>query len=275
MKVIQESWDKPKFFDDINPSYVTLMGSRAYGTEREDSDCDFYGFIVPPIEIVFPHTKGVMNGFGLRHTPFEQYEAQHKQHPVYGEVDVTIYNIVKYCQLVMGGNPNMVDSIFTPDNCVVELDGVGKHLRNNRKLFLSEIMFHRFRGMAFQHASRLKKGIAKEGRKKNVDEFGWDVKDGYHTIRILLQIIEILETGDLVLDRNRMYLNQIRDGEYSLNYILLQFDILMKRLEEIVAKGSSVPYSPDEKMIYKVLVECLEMKYGNLSSIGFNRNEYK
>ena len=51
-----ESLNKPKWMSGY--SYLTIMGSRAYGSATEDSDYDFYGFVVPPKEIVFPYLAG-------------------------------------------------------------------------------------------------------------------------------------------------------------------------------------------------------------------------
>ena len=267
---IPKEWDKPKFFEYLEPSYITLMGSRAYGTYSELSDYDFYGFIVPPVEVVFPHLIGHINGFGRKHTPFEQYQIQHAQHPEFGEVDVTIYNIVKYFQLVMDGNPNMVDSLFTLNESVVRCDVVGEMVRENRRTFLSELMYHRHKGMAWSHASRLKSGSAKEGRKPNVEKYGYDVKDAYHSIRILLQIKEILLTGDLDLQGNAEYLKTIRNGCYSLEYVLAEFDEYIRQIDEIVETGLSVvPYSPDEIAITELLLDCLEESYGSLSKFGY------
>lgn len=268
-KILQTSWDKPKFLENTDPSYITMMGSRAYGTETLESDYDFYGFVVPPPEFIFPHLKGKIHGFGDRHNYFDQYQAQHQQHPVYGIVDVTIYNVVKYFQLVMAGNPNIVDSLFTPTTSVKTMDSIGKMVKDNRHIFLSEKMYHTFKGMAWSHASRLKKGIPKEGRKKYEEKYSYDVKDAYHTIRILLQIKDVLMFGDLDLQKHKAYLNYIRQGYYSLEYILTEFELLMKEIEEIVADGSVVPYSPDQDKILALLVNCLEEKYGSLSHFGF------
>lgn len=266
---IPHNYDKPKFFETTDYSYLTMMGSRAYGTENENSDYDFYGFIVPPVEIVFPHRAGYIQGFGRTYTPFEQYQVQHVEHPRYGEIDLTIYNIVKYFHLVMMGNPNMVDSLFTTDESVVHSDKVGDMVKQGRHLFLSEKMYHTFKGMAYAHASRLKGGNTKEGRKENLSKFGWDVKDGYHTIRILLQIKDVLSHGDLNLKKHSRYLSQIREGHYPLSHVLSEFETIMKELEEVVSKGSAVPHSPDEKKIRRLLINCLEEKYGKLHNYGF------
>ena len=71
---IPKEYDKPRFFDEIEISYLTIMGSHAYGTATELSDFDLYGFIVPPIDIIFPHLNGKILGFGKDYTPFNQYQ---------------------------------------------------------------------------------------------------------------------------------------------------------------------------------------------------------
>ncbi|SRR5258706_917914 len=266
---IPKEYDQPKFFKTVGYSYLTEMGSHSYGTENEDSDYDFYGYIVPSPEIVFPHLAGHIQGFGRTWTPFEQYQVQHIQHGKYGEIDLTVYNIVKYFQLVMSGNPNMVDSLFTLNENVVHSDEVGDLVKENRHLFLSEKMYHTFKGMAWSHASRLKNGTVKEGRRNNVEKFSWDTKDGYHTLRILLQIKDVLETGDLNLKKYSRFLRDVRDGMYDLDTVLLMFETLMRDIDKVVENGSVVPHSPDENKIKQLLVDCLEIKYGSLSNFGY------
>lgn len=269
---IPQELDKPKFFETVGYSYLTTMGSRAYGTETPESDYDFYGFTVPPLEIIFPHLNGYIQGFGRTYSPFEQYQQQHVSHPVYGEVDFSIYNIVKYFHLVMLGNPNMVDSLFVNDESILFMDEVGKLVRDNRKLFLSQKMYHTFKGMAYSHLSRIKSGHIKEGRIEKSKELGldYDVKDAYHTLRMLLQLLEVLETGELHLKANSIFLNDVRSGKYTLQYIMDMFDDMLGLAEQLVNSNQcAVPYSPDEKKLKNLLINCIEIKYGSLKFIGF------
>ena len=85
--------NKPKFITQDNLNYLTLMGSHAYGTATEKSDYDYYGFTIPPIEYVFPHTSGIVHGFGRQLKEFNQFQAQHLFFE-FGEVDITVYSIV-------------------------------------------------------------------------------------------------------------------------------------------------------------------------------------
>jgi predicted nucleotidyltransferase len=261
MKTLEEEirvLDNPKWFTGAN--YMTVMGSRAYGTNTENSDWDFYGFVVPPIEIVFPHLKSSIDGFGRQKQRFEQIQHQHIPTEQFGEVDITIYNIVKYFQLLMECNPNIIDSIFTSDRCLISSDEVSLLVRKNRKLFLSQKCFHTFKGMMFSHLSRIKSGHIKEGRKNN--GFGWDVKDGYHSLRMALQLKDICFIGDLDLEKYSYVLNEVRNGKWSKDETVEYCEKTLRGIEEN-REFFIIPDYPPEKEIKKLLVECLKIAYGN------------
>ena len=57
-----------------NIHYECLMGSIAYGCSNDASDCDVYGFSIPPKDIIFPHINGYIIGFGRQPKKFEQYQ---------------------------------------------------------------------------------------------------------------------------------------------------------------------------------------------------------
>jgi predicted nucleotidyltransferase len=245
------------------------MGSRAYGTETETSDWDFYGFCVPPIEIVFPHTKGEILGFGRNIQHFEQFEAQHVEHPGYGEFDITIYNIVKYFQLLMEGNPNLVDSIFTDDNSVLYMDNIGRIVKEHRHLFLSQKCYHTFKGMMWSHLSRLKTGHIKEGRKELGEKYGYDTKDAYHSTRMIFQLRNILFHADMNLRSNKDVLLAVRCGQITKDEVISFCEEQLVEFEK-AKEHFVVRYAPDEDKIRRVLVDCLEESYGNLRKIGYN-----
>jgi len=119
-----------------NIQYETLMGSTAYGVETEGSDWDVYGFTIPRKDLVFPHLAGEIIGFGRQKKRFGQFEANHVVDPSAGgghgrEYDITIYGIVKFFTLVSECNPNMIDSLFTPERCVLHCTHIGRMVRDN------------------------------------------------------------------------------------------------------------------------------------------------
>lgn len=140
-----------------NIHFETMMGSIAYGCSNDASDCDVYGFSIPPKDIIFPHLAGHIIGFGRQPNKFEQYQ----QHGIDDKTfeknyDITIYNIVKYFQLVMQNNPNMIDSLFVPRRCILHSTQVGEHVRENRRLFLTKKSWHTFKGYAYTTVQKIK-----------------------------------------------------------------------------------------------------------------------
>lgn len=273
MESFYRSGQSPNWFNGF--SYLTVMGSRAYKTNVLESDYDFVGFLVPPVSVVFPHTKGDILGFGRNIQNFEQIQFQHMQTEEYGEVDVTLYNIVKYFQLLMGGNPNIVDSIFTNKDSIYHTDEVGKLVKENRHLFLSEKNFHTFRGMLHAHLSRIKSGHVKEGRK--YDGQDWDWKDGYHCMRMCFELDEILFEGNLTIDKNSEPLMDVRNGKVKKEELVSYCESYLSEIEEKVNNKSSlkVPHSPDEKKIKRLLLDCLDIQYGKewKTNVGYGRYE--
>jgi predicted nucleotidyltransferase len=155
---------KPPPWLATNLHYLTVMGSVAYGVadtndETSPSDYDLYGVCVPPREVVFPHLAGEIWGFGkykdgMPKNHFGQYQKAHVLDPSARggkgrEYDLQIYNIVKYVQLCSECNPNMIDSLFTHETCVLHCTQVGNLLRDHRKQFLHQGVCDKFKGYAY------------------------------------------------------------------------------------------------------------------------------
>ena len=246
--------------------YEAMMGSIAYGVSSDISDVDVYGYCVPPKNIVFPHLSGEIFGFGRQHKRFEQYQQHHIDDPSsQKEYDVTIYSIIKYFNLCMQNNPNMIDSLFVPRRCILHSTQIGEHVRENRKLFLHKGAWHKFKGYAYSQVHKMKIKSPKKDSKRydSVKKFGYDLKFAYHVVRLLNEVEQILIEEDLELERNREQLKAIRRGEWKEQQVIDYFETKEKELESLYTK-SKLQYSPDEEKIKKLLLECLEMYYGTL-----------
>ena len=141
--------------------YETIMGSVAYGVSNDTSDMDVYGFCIPPKDILFPHLSGELYGFDMSPRKFEQYQEHHIDDiDAMGgngrQYDITIYNIVKYVKLCMDNNPNMIDSLFTPSNCVLSITKIGQMIKDKRKMFLHKGAWHTFRGYSYSQIHKMK-----------------------------------------------------------------------------------------------------------------------
>ena len=261
--------DYPKFLKD-NIHYETIMGSVAYGVSDDMSDLDVYGFCIPPKEIVFPHLSGEIFGFGRQKKRFDQYQQHHiLDLSLRGgkgqEIDISIYNIVKYFQLCMENNPNMIDSLFVPVRSILHITEVGNMVRDKRKIFLHKGSWHKFKGYAYSSLHKMSNKNPVGKRLELVDKFGYDVKFAYHVIRLINEVEQILVEGDLDITRNRGQLKSIRRGEWQEKDIRKWFEEKECSLEKVYVE-SKLQHSPDEEQIKTLLLECLEHHYGNLTN---------
>ena len=247
-----------------NCQYLTAMGSVAYGTETDSSDKDFYGWTIPSKQLVFPYLDGEIPGFGKQKNRFEQYQQHHIKYN-HIDYDVTIYNIVKYFDLLMANNPNILDSIFVPQNCIVHITRIGQIVRENRKIFLHKGCWFKLKGYAFSQLHKAK-GKNPQGKRIEIREkYGWDVKFGMHVVRLLGQCEQILVEGDLNLQRNKEHLKAIRRGEVSLEDVGKWFTEKERQLEKLYVE-SKLQHSPDQEKIKTLLLQCLEEHWGSIDN---------
>jgi predicted nucleotidyltransferase len=249
-----------------NLLYETLMGSEAYGVASDSSDVDVYGICVPPKHVVFPHLGGEIFGFGTQMKRFESWQEHHVA-AFDKSWDFLVFGIVKFFQLAMENNPNVIDSIFTPRRCVLSSTAIGEYVREHRRDFLHKGAWHKFKGYAYSqlHKLQIKVPAADGKRAALVAAHGYDVKFGYHVVRLLLEVEQILVHGDIDLERDREQLKAIRRGEWPLARLMEWAQDKEKALE-VVYHSSTLRYAPDEPLIKRHLMHCLEAHYGDLSS---------
>ena len=254
-------------------AYETIMGSTAYGVGSDASDIDVYGFCFPPKEDVFPHLRGEIPGFGRQVSRFEQFQQHHVSDPetpggASCTYDLTIFSIVKFFQLAMENNPNIVDSLFTPESCLLHCTSIGRMVRENRKIFLHKGAWHKFKGYAYSQMHKMDTKTPMEGSKRaqNIAEFGFDVKFAYHVVRLLDEVEQILTLGDIDLTRDAERLKAIRRGEWTAEQVKAFFVRREMELESGYA-ASSLPHGPRESEIKALLLACLEAHYGSLDGM--------
>ncbi|ARU54247.1 nucleotidyltransferase [Oleiphilus messinensis] len=256
--------------------YEVVMGSIAYGVSTDQSDMDVYGFAIPPKEDVFPHLRGEIPGFDRCEPTFEQFQRHHIQDPsALGgkgrEYDITIYSITKYFKLLMDNNPNIIDSLFVPQHCILHSTPVANRIREKRQLFLHKGCWAKFKGYAYSQVHKMDTKVPEGKRKAIIEAYGYDVKFAYHVVRLLNEVEQLLTEQDLDLTRHKEQLKAIRRGEWTLNEVKEYFNAKEKTLERRYEQ-SSLPPTPDVDKIRNLLLECLEHHYGNLSAVVPRRN---
>ena len=250
----------PKFvFNNLH--YEVITGSRSYGCNTPESDYDIYGFCIPPKEMVFPHLAFEIDGFGTRQPKFHQFISSNLVADDGKVVEMQIFNIVRYFQLCMENNPNMLDSLFTPKDCIIKSTNIGNLVYKNRKMFLHKGLYTKFKGYAASQISKIKNKHPVGKRVKLVELFGYDTKYALHLIRLLGECEQLLTIRDMDLKANYTLLLSIRNGEWLMEDIFKYFDSKIKELDKLFDK-SLLPDYPDEVHIKGLLFTCLDMEYG-------------
>lgn len=214
-----------------------VAGSHSYGTNTPDSDYDYRGVCIPPVE----------NLLGLS-DQFEQHETKNP--------DEVIYSLKKFVRLALHNNPNILDALFVDDKDIVFINDFGKELRDLRYSFLSKRVFHTYGGYAHSRLKNLiEKGKNPIGNKKElIEKYGYDTKDASHLIRLMRMCYEILKLGEVnVLRPDKEFLIEIRNGSYSLEEIQEEY-IHLNKLTQEAYTNSKLPESPDYTRINNWLI---------------------
>lgn len=248
-----------------SPSYEVLMGSTAYAVSSDTSDMDIYAMVVNPYDMMFPHVNGHV--YGLFDAP-ATFEVLNQHHIKFDnkEFDFNVFSIVKYFNLCADNNPNMLDSLFVPDRCVLHSDSAGDLMRKNRHMFLHMGAYHRYRGYFYAQMKKLDGGANKASRQKLVDEHGFDTKFAYHIVRLALQVEQLMIHGDMQLDSNAEILKAIRRGDWTLEELKAWVKSKEADLEKLYSNSTALPYSADKAKLKKLFIAVVEAKYGSVDA---------
>ncbi|MEZ6093865.1 MAG: nucleotidyltransferase domain-containing protein [Pirellulaceae bacterium] len=165
-----------------------VIGSRAYGLETEESDCDLRGVYLPPAE----------RHWSLYGVP-EQLENDPTQE--------AYWELQKFLVLALKANPNVLECLYSP--LVVQSTDLGRELISMRKCFLSKIVFQTFSGYVASQFKKMQTDLKNQGAVK------W--KHVMHLLRLLKSGIHVLQNGELQIDvgplRDRLL--EIKSGQVS------------------------------------------------------------
>ena len=143
--------------------YRCVVGSKAYGLSRADSDIDRRGIYLPPAVLEW-------SIFGVP----EQIEKR--------ETQECYWELKKFLILALKANPNILECLFTP--IVEQSSEIADALLAKRHIFLSKLVYQTYNGYVMSQFKRLEQDLRATGEVK------W--KHAMHLIRLLLQGISVL-----------------------------------------------------------------------------------
>lgn len=136
---------------------LTRAGSRAYGTNRPNSDVDVRGVCVVPSRV----RNGFLNHFeqadGLAvQEGFKHFLSKEEQEIVNAtKLDGCVYALPKFMALAAECNPNILDVLFVSEEDVLLETRAGALLRSNKREFLSKKALYTFSGYAKSQLKRI------------------------------------------------------------------------------------------------------------------------
>ena len=128
--------------------FEAVAGSQSYGTNTPESDLDLRGLFILP-------QKWHLSIFN----PPEEV-AIDKQ-------DIKFYELKKFITLAADANPNIIEMLWPPADCIRIMTPAMEKLIANRHLFVSTKAFHTFSGYSFSQIQKAKgqnKMVHDEGR---------------------------------------------------------------------------------------------------------------
>ncbi len=122
-----------------NIIYLTLSGSRAYGTDNEKSDIDLRGVLIEDKKYYL----------GLK--TFDQFEDI--------PTDTVIYGLKKFFRLCADANPSALELLGTAPESIIKITEEGEILRSNASLFLSKKVINSFGNYSMAQLRRLQNAL--------------------------------------------------------------------------------------------------------------------
>ena len=236
-----------------NIAFSSVMGSRAYGLERPESDTDRRGFYVLPANA---HWSARTNSDFRKQIEFSQ---QGGDNAVYWEVG-------RFLEMLVSNNPNMLETLFSP---VVEIcSDLAKPLIDQRERFLSKRIIKTYRGYAIQQFEKLRankeaceelglkpKTYTNPGCVEGTRDIALSRRNAMHMVRMMIGGVSALRDHCVQVDvrEYRDELLAIRAGTMSLKGAHAWFQELQAEFDAL-AETTTLRDRPDAEWADQYLV---------------------
>lgn len=200
-----------------NVIYRCIIGSRAYGLDRDGSDVDRRGIYLAPANLEW----------SLYGVP-EQLENP--------ESEECYWELKKFLVLALKANPNILECLYTP--MVEKSTALADELLARRGIFLSKLVYQTYNGYVMSQFKKLEQDLRALG------EIKW--KHAMHLVRLLLEGVAILKEGfvPVRVSEHRETLLAIRDGQMKWDE-MNDWRLALHRQFENAFKTTRLPDTPD------------------------------
>lgn len=191
-----------------------MCGSHVHGTFIPSADK--HGTDDVDVFQVVAHPKAHYMGLPYYRRSLEAYQT-------HGEsLDIVVHELAKYVYLCSQGNPNVNTYLWLEPVEYFSVTAPGDLLLAHREVFLSRRMFVAFGGYAYAQLKKMAAGVRLgymgEKRKQLMGEYGYDIKNAAHCIRLFFTGIRLARENRLVVKLTGEELEcvlAVKRGEWS------------------------------------------------------------
>lgn len=204
------------------PGFLVLAGSRLFVIHNDESDYDYIGAIIEPIDFRVGIRNHKAKG-GFQHG-FEQDEFSGEDY------EGTVYSLWKLAMMLAEGNPTIITTMFA-DPIRDDYGICTEAFRNIVRCRASGERFLKY--MQGQRAAMLGERKSRTKRPELTDAYGYDTKFAGHWLRLGYQGIEYLETGNITLPLpEQTQVREVRAGLWTKVEVIREGEALQARLGE-------------------------------------------
>lgn len=204
---------------DISDTVLTevILGSHAFGVTTDTSDYDVYGVFVPAPEDMFTNQSGEIKGFGYVHPVMDTWVRPHVADPERNtSYDVTYRSLPNFMNMLVKSNDSAVNTLFSAPDMINFEHSSMQYLRDNREKFLTANFVKTLIAMSKGSAKKIHKvRIGENSHSDIVRQYGYDTKLAANAVRLALFAKQILDTGTLVLDKDKELVLSVKTGGYT------------------------------------------------------------
>jgi len=124
------------------------IGSHLYGLNTPTSDIDFFG-------VFAPDEKELLGLNELKYIDNSVLTTRKNERNTNKDIDDKVFSIRKYIELLLGNNPNIIETLFIPEKNINVMDSRFKELIDNYPKFVSKRVYKTFNGYAKSQFKKL------------------------------------------------------------------------------------------------------------------------
>jgi predicted nucleotidyltransferase len=215
--------------------FKTLVGSRLYSLNTDESDWDYRGVGLPSASDLL----------GLHDNALKHWDTVNDASTP-GET--SFYMITKFFLLLEKSNPTLTEMLFVPEDAIVHKNKLWDDICEfSKSQFITKRLIPSYFGYFKDAYTRVKDKKSQNNREWMIQTHGYDVKNASHCYRIAIQSIELMTTGvchPKMSGVNRDIAFDMKIGKYSYNKTMDVLDCVYEDMKT-AEKKCTLPDSPD------------------------------